>query len=633
MKKVTIFKSVLWAILGFALASGITRMLFGLGSITNQSDATPWGIWKGMNVIPGIALAAGGFVVTAVIYIFRRHEYARYSRVAVLLAFLGYLSAATALVVELGLPWMVWHPVIYWQHHSALFEVSWCVILYLMVLFLEFIPVPLEETGWFPKVKNFLIKYKLVLVILGVMISTLHQSSLGTMFLITPEKLHPLWYSSLLPILFFISAVAVGPLMVILAVLTISTLYNKVIEKEKLAKLALASAIILTIFSVIRLVDMGIHGKFGIAFSGSWQSAIFWIEMLLVFFIPVISLAFKKMRYSTGALWMATISAVLGIGLHRANIAGIMLTQTGATYTPTIFEISISLGILSAAILAFLFCVERFKLWEVKWEDPREGLESKPQFDRAGEVWLGTPHIANRTVFSAVLIVTFAVSLAIIPYNRIKSEGVVKVDVREALGSVMEGDTLIIDGNRDGYAVKFDHNYHAYNDSLKITCGICHHMNMPLDKTSGCYSCHREMYTPVDAFKHDWHASPSGAKLSCTQCHPDGERKLADNAKDCSECHKDLIPTDATIKVESYDALSYADAMHGVCVECHKTEAAKSEDRAKLGQCESCHSAERIMTVEGNAIGLDMDKAFGSVVLPENEMEESVEPAKEVTDE
>ena len=110
MNRVNIFKSVLWAITGAAIAFGITRMFFGLGSVSNLSDATPWGIWKGLNVIPGIALAAGGFVVTAIIYIMRRNEYHRYARVAVLLAFLGYLTAATALVVELGLPWMVWHP-------------------------------------------------------------------------------------------------------------------------------------------------------------------------------------------------------------------------------------------------------------------------------------------------------------------------------------------------------------------------------------------------------------------------------------------------------------------------------------------------------------------------------------------
>ncbi|MCK4371640.1 MAG: polysulfide reductase NrfD, partial [candidate division Zixibacteria bacterium] len=215
MNRLDVFKSVLWTLTGLAIATAITRFIFGLGAVSNLSDSTPWGIWKGLSVVPGIALAAGGFVVTAVIYILKREEFHRYAKVAVLIAFLGYLSAATALVVELGLPWLVWQPVIYWQFHSALFEVSWCVMLYLGVLLLEFLPVPLEETGWFAGLRRFLTKYKLVLVFLGIMISSLHQSSLGTLFLITPEKLHPLWYSALLPIEFLISAIAVGPLVVI----------------------------------------------------------------------------------------------------------------------------------------------------------------------------------------------------------------------------------------------------------------------------------------------------------------------------------------------------------------------------------------------------------------------------------
>ncbi len=626
MRKVTIFKSILWAILGLALASGITRMLFGLGSITNQSDATPWGLWKGMNVIPGIALAAGGFVVTAVIYIFRRHEYKRYARVSVLLAFLGYITAATALVVELGLPWMVWHPVIYWQHHSALFEVAWCVMLYLVVLFLEFVPVPLEETGKFPRVRNFLNRFKIVLVILGVMISTLHQSSLGTLFLITPEKLHALWYSNLLPVLFFISAVAVGPLMVILGVLTISKLYNKAMEKEKLAKLGLISALVLIVYSGIRFIDMAATDKFAIAFSGTWQTILFWIEMLLIFFIPVIAMSVRRFRYSNAALWITTVSAVLGIGLNRANIAGIMLVQTGATYVPTIFELFISLGIISAAVLVFLFCVERFKMWEVKWDDPRENPDVKPEFDRSSEAWLGTPHLARRTIFSAVLIVFVSIGFALIPYDRIKSEGVVEIDVREALGSALEGDTLIIDGNRDGYAVEFSHHDHAYNDSLGITCSECHHMNLPMDKNSGCYSCHREMYTPVDAFRHDWHAAPEGANQACANCHPAGSRKTAENARDCAECHKGLVPSDAKIKVADYEAPSYVDAMHGVCVTCHKTEAARRLGREKLGQCEACHSTARMLTVEAEAVGIDIDRAFGSVIVPKVEIDSATIP-------
>ena len=170
MDRVKVFKSALWIIVGLGMAPFIARFLFGLGAVANMNDAVPWGLWKGLNIFPGIALAGGGFVMTAVIYIMAKEEYHKYAKISVLLAFLGYITAATALVTELGLPWMVWHPIIYWQHHSALFEVSWCVILYLTVLFLEFLPVPLDETSRFAGIRKFLTKYKIVLVFLGIMI-------------------------------------------------------------------------------------------------------------------------------------------------------------------------------------------------------------------------------------------------------------------------------------------------------------------------------------------------------------------------------------------------------------------------------------------------------------------------------
>jgi len=613
MNRVNIFKSVLWAITGAAIAFGITRMFFGLGSVSNLSDATPWGIWKGLNVIPGIALAAGGFVVTAIIYIMRRNEYHRYAKVAVLLAFLGYLTAATALVVELGLPWMVWHPIIYWQHHSALFEVSWCVMLYLAVLFLEFITVPLEETNRLAKIRRFLNKYKIVLVFLGIMISTLHQSSLGTLFVITPEKLHPLWYTPLLPIQFFISAVASGPLMLILAVLTISYLYRKPLEKEKLAALGFASMIILVIYGLLRLIDIGVQGKFPLAFEGTWQAVIFWIEIALAIILPVLLLSLRRWRNSAPALWLATISAVVGIGLNRANIAGIMLLQTGPVYVPTIYEITISLGILSAAILVFLFCLERFNIWEVKWQDPREKPESPPEFSRPADVWLGTPRIAGRTIYSLIFIGFLSLGFAMISTERIRGAGAEEVPVTKARG----GDTLFVNGNRDAYGVTFAHEDHVGRLGQNESCVLCHHMNLPLDKQSGCHACHCNMYTVADVFRHDWHADPGGGNLTCGECHPPESQRLSTTAKPCAECHKDLIPPGAVITVEQYDAPSYTDAMHSLCMDCHHQKAQTLEGKENLAQCATCHIIDIPDYLPSEIEIKFRDTTFNHVVVPD----------------
>lgn len=613
MRRVTVFKSILWAILGMGIAAVTTRMLFGLGAITNQGDATPWGIWKGMNVIPGIALAAGGFVMTALIYVMRREDLHRYAKVSVLMAFLGYLSAATALVVELGLPWMVWHPIIYWQHHSALFEVSWCVMLYLIVLFLEFLPVPLEETSRLARLRQFLTKYKIVLVILGIMISTLHQSSLGTLFLITPEKLHPLWYSSLLPILFFISAIAVGPLMLNAGVLTISNLYRKKVEIDKLAKIGLVSLGVLAVYGLVRFIDIFASGKAGLLAAGTWQTLIFWVEISLTLALPIICLSVPRLRYSQAGLWVASLSGVIGIGLHRANIAGIMLVRTGPPYVPTIYELMISFGIISAAILAFLFFVERFHIWETKWESGLEQPEAPSRFDRAAQVWLGTPRIAGRTIFSLVLILSLAFGFAVMPGNRIRSEGIKAVPVSEARGV----DTMYVDGNTDAWGVTFPHQAHIDREGGKQSCVKCHHMNYPLDEATGCYACHNRMYTAGDAFRHDWHADPDGAGLACVECHPMSQQRAATTARACDKCHLDMIPQGAVIKIEQYSTPAYVDAMHGVCVDCHRSRSTQKIEWKKLALCPTCHAEPTPSYWPEETRQVYRDTVFNRVVLPD----------------
>jgi len=620
MNKMTVFKSMLWTFVGLAFAAGITRMIFGLGSISNLSDSTPWGFWKGVNVIPGIALSAGGFVVTAIIYIMNREEYKRYAKVTVLLALLGYITAATALVVELGLPWMVWKPVIYWQHHSALFEVAWCVILYLTVMILEFLPVPLEETSRFAWIRKFLNKYKIVLVFLGIMISSLHQSSLGTLFLIVPSKLHALWYTPLLPLLFLISAVAVGPLVLILAVLTISWLYGKPVDKNILAKLGFWAVVVIGLYGLIRIVDLGARGMFPIIFNGSWQSAVFLIEILLSVLVPVILLGSRRMRYSQRALWIACTAASVGVVLNRANVAGIMLNTPGPVYVPTIYEIFISIGIVAAAALVFFFCIEHFKVWEDKWEDNREKPEVHPEFDRSSEVWLGRPRVASRTVFSMIFILSLSIGFAIIPNKNIRSEGIMNVVAKKARG----GNTLFVDGNHDGFGVVFPHNDHIEKNVKNKSCARCHHMNLPKDEQSGCYACHLNMYQQSDAFRHDWHADPGGGNVACIGCHREGVARTDETTKECKECHEKLYPQDAHVKVKQYMAPAYTSAMHGLCVECHREKAAELKDKKNLGLCSACHKTTMPAGLEQEMKKRFEERHFNHVELPQISLQREV---------
>ncbi|HER00276.1 MAG TPA: Ni/Fe-hydrogenase cytochrome b subunit [candidate division Zixibacteria bacterium] len=588
MDRVKIFKLILWIVTGLGLSAAIARFAFGLGVTTNLSDTTPWGFWIGFDVVSGVALAAGGFVITATVYIMRKEEFHPIVKPAVLTAFLGYIAVIVGLLFDLGLPWNIWHPVVQWQHHSALFEVAWCVMLYTTVLALEFSPVPLEETSRYAKIRSFLMRYRLVFVILGIMLSTLHQSSLGSLFLIMPFKLHPLWYTPILPIMFFISAIALGLMMVTFESLFTSWLYRRKAETPLLAKLGKAAVWVIAIYALVRFIDLGARGALGYIFAGSFESIMFIVEASMVIIIPLILLSIPRTRHSLKGLWAASLLVVLGIVFNRINVAGLMMTSaTGSHYVPSLSEILISASVVSAAVLAFLFAVEHFKVWERKPIDPEAKVEKLPEFDRASNTWLGRPEVAARIKYSLAFVLAVAVGLMFWPFDRLESRGIQDTPVVKARG----GEKLIINGNRNFDLVLFKHKMHEDTLGGKESCVKCHHMNIPGDKESGCWQCHADMNKYTDAFRHDWHASPSGGNLGCVKCHEPDQPKMALTASECNECHKDLIPPGAAIKVEDYTAPGYVDAMHGSCVECHKEKAA-ALDKPKLPQCTTCHDQE-----------------------------------------
>ncbi|HEY7514295.1 MAG TPA: NrfD/PsrC family molybdoenzyme membrane anchor subunit, partial [Vicinamibacteria bacterium] len=193
---------VLYLLLALGAAVVAVRFTRGLGAVTNLSDRFPWGLWVGFDVLCGVGLAAGGFAITTAVYVFNLKRYKPIVRPTVLTAFLGYLLVVTALLFDLGRPWNIWHPLVMWNPRSVMFEVSWCVMLYLTVLALEFSGMVFERMGW----TRALVAQQaatLPLVVAGAVLSTLHQSSLGSFYLIMPSKLHPLWYTPWLPMLFF----------------------------------------------------------------------------------------------------------------------------------------------------------------------------------------------------------------------------------------------------------------------------------------------------------------------------------------------------------------------------------------------------------------------------------------------
>ena len=251
----TFWKAVFLVIMVAGIYCTFLRFFRGLGASTNLSDQFPWGLWIGFDVMCGVMLAAGGFTLTAAVEIFNIKRFHSIVRPTILTAFLGYLLVCAALMYDLGLPWNIWHPLIMRNPHSVMFEVAYCVMLYTTVLALEFSPIVLEHFK-LQRALKIVRSVMVVFVILGVLLSTLHQSSLGTLYLIMPNKLHPFWYSPLLPVFFFLSAIAVGLAMTIFESSMSSKYFGRELELPILRDLGRVLVVVLALYGILKFEDL-----------------------------------------------------------------------------------------------------------------------------------------------------------------------------------------------------------------------------------------------------------------------------------------------------------------------------------------------------------------------------------------
>jgi len=608
MNRVQNTKLVLWLITGFAAAVGLNRFIFGLGATTNLTDSTPWGLWIGFDVMGGVALAGGGFVLTAIFYIMKREEFQPFVRPAVLTAFLGYLAVIFGLMFDLGLPWNIWHMIIYWNPNSPLFEVGWCVMLYTTVLLLEFSPVPLEDYSRYAKIRNFLMRFRFLFILLGIMLSTLHQSSLGSLFLIMPFKLHPLWYSNILPVQFFISAIALGLMMVSLESLVSHWLYRRKPETGLVAKLGKAAVWVLATYFIVKMIDLILAGELAMITDGSWES----------YLIPIIIFAVPRFRQNNKAQWIGSFMVVFGMLFNRINIGGLtMLSVTGDSYTPSWMEITISLGVVSAAALVFLFALEKFHIWELKPQDPESLPHSAPSFDYSSRVWLGTPGVAALTKYSLAFVISFAIGMALMPEKKLHGKGIEDIRVSRASGR----DTLFINGNRDVHIVKFPHQKHIARIG-EDQCVKCHHLTLPKYQGNSCWECHTSMYKPVDFFNHEWHSSDKGANIKCNDCHKPGVTRNIESSKKCVDCHTDYeFSSYINNNLEKYYTPSYTDALHKLCVSCHKIKSVELTDKSNLAECSTCHKTKMPEELYTNLKWETNLPHFNNVILPDIDLD------------
>jgi Ni/Fe-hydrogenase subunit HybB-like protein len=362
----------LYLLLAIGAVAAVLRYTRGLAAVTNLSDRFPWGLWIGFDVLCGVGLAAGGFTITTAVYVFNVRRLRPIVRPTILTAFLGYVLVIVALLFDLGRPWNLWRPVVLWNPRSVMFEVAWCVMLYTTVLGLELSGMVFERLGW----RRALAVQKAVvlpLVICGALLSTLHQSSLGSLYLIVPGKLHALWYTPLLPVVFFVSSIAVGLAMVIVESRLSSRAFGRRLELPLLSEVARILVAVLFVLAVLRVYDLGHRGALGLALGGSRESLFLGLELLLGIALPLALLATERSRQDEARLYLGALLVVAGFVTNRLNVSitGFEAAQGGG-YVPAWTELAITLMLVAVGFAAFSLAVKHLNVY------PPEAPEAAP---------------------------------------------------------------------------------------------------------------------------------------------------------------------------------------------------------------------------------------------------------------
>lgn len=356
---------------GLAFLAG--RFLFGIGAVTNLNNQYPWGIWIGIDVAAGVALAAGGFTTAALGHVMHREQYHAVVRPALLTAMLGYTMVAVGVSIDIGRYYYIWHPLIMWNGSSALFEVGICVMIYMSVLYIEFLPVVTERfmgrvnlpgalarlSAPVDRLLRFLDRTldrtMFVFIIAGVVLSTLHQSSLGTLMVIAGPKMHPLWQTPILPLLFLLSAVSVGFPMVIFESLLASRSFGLKPEMHILGRLGRMVAPLLGIYLAAKLGDLFIRETFVYLKTINTVSVLYIVELLFGVVIPLRMFLSPAVQKSPPLLFTAAALVVGGVMLNRIDNFVVAYTPpySFGSYFPSIGEISVTVGFISILVLLY----------------------------------------------------------------------------------------------------------------------------------------------------------------------------------------------------------------------------------------------------------------------------------------
>lgn len=359
-------------------AVGALFMLFrfaaGLGASTGLNDGYPWGIWIAFDVVTGTALACGGYAVALLVYVLNKGKYHPMVRPALLTSALGYTTAAVAIHLDVGRPWLLYRVPVYvkhWNFNSALFEVALCVMAYVAVLWVEISPAFMERwkqgpEGFFKRTSEKLygpIQKALPWIIaLGLLLPTMHQSSLGTVMLLTGPKLHPLWHTPILPLLFLVSCLGMGYAVVVFESTLSAALLKRERETSMLAGLAGVMNVVLGGFVALRFVDLLLRGRLSLLFVPDRHAFFFWLETVL-FLAPIVMLRGAKGRADAGSLFRAAIVMLLAGTLYRFDTYLVAFHPGESwSYFPSVPEILVTVGVVALEVIAYVVIVKNFPI-------------------------------------------------------------------------------------------------------------------------------------------------------------------------------------------------------------------------------------------------------------------------------
>ena len=522
------------------------RLIFGLGKVTNLNNQYPWGLWIAIDVASGVALAAGGFTTGLIAYVFNREQYHAVIRPALLTAMLGYTFVAIGVTLDIGRYWNIISPIFNHNGNSVLFEVAICVMCYVTVLYIEFLPIVVERfkgqvnlPGILSKLNNLLEsilsiadkvlgKVMFIFIILGIVLSCLHQSSLGTLMLIAPSKVHPLWYTPILPFLFLLSAFAAGYPMVTFESIIVSKSFGREPEMEVLTPLAKFMPILMGTYLAFKLGDMFVRGTYVYLLDGTYQTNAFIVEVFFGVFLPFFLLLFSKVRKSPGWLFFASSLFVAGILMNRINVFLVAYKPPYVieSYFPAVGEFFLTIGLIATLMFLYRVIVHIF---------PVLGVHPEKMTRVAGGV------VIFLFVFQAMGMVFHSTADA----ETLKNKPLPAIEtstpsIADAPKVFILNSPLINEYTDQYVPVRFMHSKHA---NVLKDCTICHH----------------RVSVKEEREKNGQLVDRKGEKVTMEELV-----KMEKTPTKCSACH--AKPFDP----ESLDVPGLKGAYHQLCIDCHR---------------------------------------------------------------